>query len=108
MVWELWEVGVLGLLLGHDQLLEEEKFIESHLESLPLQLARMLVQITSTHPQVLLFLMKILMTVKMDSVLRLVFYLGSDLDTSCKHKQLACLDTRLAETERGMLKWSQD
>ena len=45
---------------------------------LPLQLAWMLVQITDTHPQTLLFLMKLLMTVNLDSVLGLIFYLGSD------------------------------
>ena len=103
MVWGLWEVGVLELLSGHDQLLEEE-----NLESLPLQWVRMLAQITGTHLQRLPFLMKLLITVTLDSVLRFVFYLGSDPDTSCKHKQLACLDTRLAETERGTLKLSQD
>ena len=42
---------------------------------LPLQLAWMLVQII---PKTLLFLMKLLMTAKLDSVLGLIFYLGSD------------------------------
>jgi len=101
MIWELWEVGVLELLSSHDQLLEEV-----NQESLPLQLAWRLTQMTGTHLQRLPFHMELLIT--LDSVLRLVFYLGSDSDTSCKHKQLACLDTRLAKTKRRTLKLSQD
>ena len=48
------------------------------MKPLPLQLAWMLVQIICTHPHTLLFLMELLRTVKMDSVLGLIFYLGGD------------------------------
>ena len=45
---------------------------------LPLQLVWMSDQITDTHPQTLLTLMKLFMTINSDSILGLIFYLGGD------------------------------
>ena len=69
---------MLELLLGYDQLVKEDLFMEYHMEPHPLQLAWMLVQITITHPQTLLFLTKLLKAVRLDSVLGLIFHLGGD------------------------------
>ena len=51
MIWEQWEVDMLELLSGYDQLFEGDKFLESDMKPLPLQLTWKLVQITDTHPR---------------------------------------------------------